>query len=108
MSNSVSIDDQIKKLTKAELLALLQERGVRFYIKPIDIAMAKCNVLIEKADQIFGQWEDFKCPGDMGNDLAEHINYLKARKDREVLWNKWMRLNDQIDRLHNKMKNMEY
>lgn len=96
---------EAKILSKAELLALFQERGL--LIKPIDIVMAKQNVLIEKADVVFGTWKDCQLPA-YGRTLDDHIVYLQATKKKEKIYEKWLRMTNKIDALHKQMMDMEY
>lgn len=92
----------IKPLSKQELLALFQERGLLFRITPRDIIMAKINVLIENSDSVFGQWNDYQLPAYEGG-IDRQIEYLKELKKKEGIFKKYELMQRKIDSLFRKL-----
>jgi len=98
--------EQVKALSKEELLALIFMDGVffwRFALNQRNINMAKGHVIRAKADAAFAKWEELvnkratDPPHD--NSLEGQIAFLKSVQESEGWYKKYQVLSSKADKL---------
>lgn len=100
--SQLNVREMIEKLTKTELLRLIDSsHSFWFRIYLSDILQAKAEVLQEKAEVAFREWSDFELP-EYGKNIDTHLAYFKGVKEREVIFDKYEKLNKQARSLGDK------
>lgn len=95
--------EQLRKLTKEELLALIEYgQGFSFYMPTQEqINRAKAKVLRRKADDYFSRWleVDTLSRSTPGTTTSDQIKRLEQRQLSEKLYRKYQRCWERADKL---------
>lgn len=93
-----SAREMAEKLTKEELLALLDGRWFFLNVNPIDILSARIRVLQKKADGAFKEWNAYNIE-EPQNTFDGMAAWYGAMAEKEVLFKRYERLQTKIDKM---------